>query len=174
MRPLYVSGENGKVSMLPADGAGEAGVREPASVVGESVGGVDEAVDRGDAVGGIIGDEKIAEHESAPGGEDAVDAAEEVGLAGCVEVVDGQHRDDEVERTGRQPIFEALPEQPGTVGVKGPRGGREHRLAGVQADKLGVGKGADGGAPLSSPARCSRPLSWPTSWSARMLVSTRR
>lgn len=118
MRPLYVSGENGKVSMLSADGAGEAGVREPASVVGESVGGVDEAVDRGDAVGGIIGDEKIAEHESAPGGEDAVDAAEEVGLAGCVEVVDGQHRDDEVERTGRQPIFEALPEQPGTVGVR--------------------------------------------------------
>ena len=44
--------------------------------------------------------------EHAAGAQDVVDAGEQVALAGVVEVVDGQRRDDRVERTGRQPVGE--------------------------------------------------------------------
>jgi len=110
----------------------EAHLAQPGEQVVEPVGQVVVRREGRERVGGILGDDHVAEHEPPVGGEDLGDAAEEVALALAVEVVDRQARDDEVERPLRERVDELAAAELGALDLD--RG--EHPRAPVDAHEV--------------------------------------
>ena len=82
----------------------ETGVGEPAQLVGHRRGPVVVAGQRRHGVGRVERDHDVAEDEAPARAQHLGDPAEERGLVGALEVVDGQGGDDEVEGAGGQRV----------------------------------------------------------------------
>ncbi len=113
----------------------EAGVAQPAQLVGQRRGPVVVGGDRGERVRRVEGDHHVAEHEATAGAQRAGDAGEEVRLVRTLEMVDGQGRHGEVEgaagqRVGQFGHPQLDPELPEAL----PRRA-EHRLVLVDPDR---------------------------------------
>ena len=112
----------------------EAGVGEPTELVGHGGGPFVVGGHRGHGIGRVDRDDHVAQDEAPPGPEHARDAGEQVRLLRPLQVVDGQGRDDEVERAARQRVAQlGHPQLRG-----GPRqalpGRAEHGVAPVDPD----------------------------------------
>jgi hypothetical protein len=90
-------------------------------------------------VGGVLGDDHVAQHEGAAVLQHCAHPAEEAELGLALEVVDDEGGHDEVERPGGQLVLQAADAQGGAVRVEPLAGGGEHRLAGVDAGERRAG-----------------------------------
>ncbi len=107
----------------------ESDFRKPLELIVKAVGEVDDPVDFDLRVLWIVWDDDVAEHERAAWLQHVVHAPEEIALAGPVEMVDGERRDDEVERSRRQRVLEPAQVELGRRQSFARAG--EHRLVGV-------------------------------------------
>src|SRR5438270_8193101 len=106
----------------------ESSLPEPRELLGDGAGQILDPVDLDHGVLGTLRDDDVAEHK---GVRHPCDPPEQVALTLTVEMVDGEARDDEVERPVGERILEPLDAQ---VGARQPRARvRHHRLASVDA-----------------------------------------
>jgi SAM-dependent methyltransferase len=99
-------GEDGEVAVPPDDARREARGIQPGELILRPVGQVEPRRQRRNGVARSIGDDDVPEDEAAAGPQRSGDAAEQVDLAGAVEVVDRERRHDEVERPAWKRLLE--------------------------------------------------------------------
>jgi Trk K+ transport system NAD-binding subunit len=105
----------------------------PTLLIGHAARSVVVTVNGGHCVGGVVGDDHVAEHEPPARRERRRHAREQVSLFRAVEVVHGEHRDHEVERAVGEWILESRDDELDPVGRKRRAGVIEHPTARVDA-----------------------------------------
>jgi hypothetical protein len=111
------------------------GFGEPAQLIGDGAGFVLGRIERGREGGGILDRNEIAEEEPSAWREAGGDSPEELRLSGAVKVVDAEHRDDYVERTVGEWVFEACDAQLGAIGRESCAGALQYLGACVEPDE---------------------------------------
>lgn len=97
-----VGDEYREVAAAPGDRGPEAGGEKPLKLLVDATWHVVHAVDRGDRVGRIVGDNNVGEHEAPARPQGVRCSPEELRLGRPGKVMHGQRRHDKVKRTARK------------------------------------------------------------------------
>jgi hypothetical protein len=102
-----VAHEHRKVGLDPGDVGPKACLAQPTQLLRSRARFVVFPIDGCHSVGRIVGDNDVPDNDASARHDDVRDATEQISLARPVEVMDGQHRDHQVERSLRKGIFES-------------------------------------------------------------------
>jgi len=102
-----VADEQREVGLDPGDVGPKACLAQPTQLLGSRARFVVFPIDGCQSVGGIFGDDDVADDEASAGHDDARDTTEQISLGRPVEVVDGQRGDHQVKWSLRKWIFES-------------------------------------------------------------------
>jgi hypothetical protein len=132
-----VTDQDREIAVRPCNSGLQISFGEPPQVIDDGAGCVVVRVELSHEVGRVLRHDKIAEDQPSVRGEAIGAAPEELRLPSAVEVVDGKDRDDHVERTVGQRVFEARDAQLDTIGREYRARVFEYLAARVEPDKYG-------------------------------------